>query len=451
MPHFSDNTSKQINDKRYLLGLTKTADGQATPGRVTAIPRSLDGTTQKLPLDSTMNTILRPQVNLSKAKLETMHANFGYKNLCQTSAKSGKDAAIDSLAVEASSIANALSTAEDVSSASELYKPELDTIVDELTVILSGDKPFPSSNSRRVRNGHYGLLATMVAEDTLVDTDKQRQPELPKDDQVRDLYEQLWGVTGTTLPSVWEQTVQARAGVVDINPIQLGIVESRYKRLKPRRATGADGVDKDIRPTVRIFLTIFYNILLGIGFYPTVWKRNRTTLILKDGNDVTAAANWRPITVSSILARLFSGVLDECLRGNVELNRTQKGCVKVNEGRQWRDLFHPRHLQGLLIPHDAIVPTLRRLGVTHYIADYVRNGYQDCPRSPFLWNAVVDPALGMTLSIAKRSAFNIKPLHKIWAVTSPYLNVDRQEVGYVEPDEALRYLRVSFTSWKYTE
>nr|CAI5818689.1 unnamed protein product [Callosobruchus analis] len=34
----------------------------------------------------------------------------------------------------------------------------------------------------------------------------------------------------------------------------------------------------------------------------------------------------------------------------------------------------------------------------------------------------------MTLSIAKCSAFNIKPLHKIWAVANPYLNIDGQQL-----------------------
>nr|CAI5818690.1 unnamed protein product [Callosobruchus analis] len=68
------------------------------------------------------------------------------------------------------------------------------------------------------------------------------------------------------------------------------------------------------------------------------------------------------------------------------------------------------------VPHDAIVPVLRRLDVAPYIADYVRNAYQDCKTvipsnddpiqiglkrgvkqgdllSLFLWNAVVDPLL----------------------------------------------------------
>ncbi|CAH2021857.1 unnamed protein product, partial [Acanthoscelides obtectus] len=124
---------------------------------------------------------------------------------------------------------------------------------------------------------------------------------------------------------------------------------------------------------------------------------------------------------------------------------------------------------------------------------------QGDPLSPLLWNAVVDPlltyldqregkgivlggrnvsvlafaddlilisksegdavedielvseyfsALGMNLSIAKCSAFTVKPLHKTWAIVDPKLKIKDQEVNYVDPDEAIRYLGVSFTPWK---
>nr|CAH7748848.1 unnamed protein product [Callosobruchus chinensis] len=60
-----------------------------------------------------------------------------------------KDAEVQSLAVEVSSIVDALRTAEDIVSASESYKPKLGTIVDGLTAILAGHKPFLSSNGEK--------------------------------------------------------------------------------------------------------------------------------------------------------------------------------------------------------------------------------------------------------------------------------------------------------------
>nr|CAI5858877.1 unnamed protein product [Callosobruchus analis] len=81
-----------------------------------------------------------------------------------------KDAAIDSLAVEVCSIADALRTAEDIASASDLHKPKLDSIVDELTAILAGTNLLPSSNvGESLWAKDPKLLATMVAEDTLAD------------------------------------------------------------------------------------------------------------------------------------------------------------------------------------------------------------------------------------------------------------------------------------------
>nr|CAI5842034.1 unnamed protein product [Callosobruchus analis] len=247
MPHFPGKTSKQIiSDKRCLLGLTKPVDGQATSGRATADA----GNCTKSDMEEERNW--RLCMLASAARTFTKHRQ-----------SLAKDAAIDSLAVEVCSIADALRTAEDIASASDLHKPKLDSIVDELTAMLAGDKPLPSSKSRRgnisnarrkprgnrdrMRRQQYAtvqslwakdpkLLATMVAEDTLADIDKRRQPELPKGDQVRDLYDQLWGVAGTTFQFDWDQTVEARAGVVDVNPIQLGIVESSKPMMSGRRA-----------------------------------------------------------------------------------------------------------------------------------------------------------------------------------------------------------------------
>nr|CAI5866956.1 unnamed protein product [Callosobruchus analis] len=129
MPHFPGKTSKQISDKRCLLGLTKPVDGQATSGRATAASRSLDDSTQQLPLDLTINNVLRPQVTVPKPDMEEERnwRQCMLASAARTFAKHrqslAKDAAIDSLAVEVCSIADALRTAEDIASASDLHKP----------------------------------------------------------------------------------------------------------------------------------------------------------------------------------------------------------------------------------------------------------------------------------------------------------------------------------------
>lgn len=61
-------------------------------------------------------------------------------------------------------------------------------------------------------------------------------------------------------------------------------------------------------------MAVLFNILIVEGIYPGPWKLNRTTLLPKPGKDVADVRNWRPITIGSMLGRLFSDMLDHKLR-----------------------------------------------------------------------------------------------------------------------------------------
>ncbi|CAH2021723.1 unnamed protein product, partial [Acanthoscelides obtectus] len=112
------------------------------------------------------------------------------------------------------------------------------------------------------------------------------------------------------------------------------------------------------------------------------------------------------------------GVIDESLRGNIELSRAQKGFTHDEGAAQNVSLFRQtlkamKEEQGgtcsILdiskafdtVPHGALVPALRRLGVAPISLNtsitytrIVRRGVkQGDPLSPLLWNAVVDPLL----------------------------------------------------------
>ncbi|CAH2016952.1 unnamed protein product [Acanthoscelides obtectus] len=178
-----------------------------------------------------------------------------------------KDAKIQPLAVRLTAIAGSLRSAEDVTSVSDPLVKQLENVVNELTVELAGGKPNLPRNGQRGkaananhrargsrdkrRQHEYATvqqlwekepkqLATLVVEDRLSDIEQRRQPELPPGDQVRDLYNGLWGVEETTFfPPDWEETVATRVGVVDINPIQLGTVEKKIPTPENAHCCGA--------------------------------------------------------------------------------------------------------------------------------------------------------------------------------------------------------------------
>ena len=64
--------------------------------------------------------------------------------------------------------------------------------------------------------------------------------------------------------------------------------------------------------------------MLQTGYVPSKLKQARTILIHK-GNDSTDIANWRPITICSVIRRVIDRVLDKHIREFVSFNPNQRG------------------------------------------------------------------------------------------------------------------------------
>mgnify|MGYP003571892446 CR=1 FL=1 len=114
--------------------------------------------------------------------------------------------------------------------------------------------------------------------------------------------ETLWRLCD---PITWEEYRQALRALKDSSP-------------------GWDGISKDILEGIPFNEPLwFYNLWLYTGKLPDLLKQAVTTLIPK-GDDVTDPAKFRPITVSSMLLRLFHKILGT--RGaSVPLSHAQKG------------------------------------------------------------------------------------------------------------------------------
>ena len=87
-------------------------------------------------------------------------------------------------------------------------------------------------------------------------------------------------------------------------------VLSRLSRCK-NTAPGPDGIRY---PLLRRFdpdastLTALFNAVLRIGEIPTSWKTSRTVLLFKKG-DPSQINNWRPVSLSNTLGKLYSALL----------------------------------------------------------------------------------------------------------------------------------------------
>jgi hypothetical protein len=90
-------------------------------------------------------------------------------------------------------------------------------------------------------------------------------------------------------------------------------LKTRLRRIKLHSACVPDRIGKAEIMRRRRHATLLakvYNILLISGLYPDEWRKNRTTLIPKGGKHLAVAENYRPITISSMLARVYSGLVE---------------------------------------------------------------------------------------------------------------------------------------------
>lgn len=100
-------------------------------------------------------------------------------------------------------------------------------------------------------------------------------------------------------------------------PFTLKEVHSRIRRLRSNVAPGMDGIRKHHLQSQGCIeaLWAFFNLALVSLKQP----------ILKEGKDQALADNYRPITISSILSRIYWGIVDQRMREFACLNIRQKG------------------------------------------------------------------------------------------------------------------------------
>jgi hypothetical protein len=70
-----------------------------------------------------------------------------------------------------------------------------------------------------------------------------------------------------------------------------------------------------------------FNYILCCVKQPSQWRKNRTRLLLKDGKDAKRADSYRPLTIASLLSRLYWGIIDQKFRERVRFSPRQKGFV----------------------------------------------------------------------------------------------------------------------------
>ena len=119
-----------------------------------------------------------------------------------------------------------------------------------------------------------------------------------------------------------------------IDLVTIAEVKKALSKMKKDGAAGPDLLDlKDLKTTNLEQLTAHFNLWLLAGYTPVSIREARTILIPKTRNP-KEAAKFRPITISSIVIRLFHSILGRRIGKVLEYDPLQKGFLPGVNGVQ---------------------------------------------------------------------------------------------------------------------
>ena len=104
-------------------------------------------------------------------------------------------------------------------------------------------------------------------------------------------------------------------------------LEKAVKYLKNKKAQGADSISNEMIkasfPFLKNAFLKLFNVVLKTNFYPSVWGIGHIVPIFKSGT-VSDPSNYRGITISSCLGKLFSIILNNRLISFLDLNNLKR-------------------------------------------------------------------------------------------------------------------------------
>ena len=207
-------------------------------------------------------------------------------------------------------------------------------------------------------------------------------------------FKQVWEIEASDTTTVEE--IDMRGADVLLAPITREEIAWVIEHTKHDTAVGPDEITLDrIRCIARRELWCAYNIWIGSRKIPEQLKLNRTALLPKGNEGLDEIKNWRPITIASLLIRLYNKILAKRMQSVFLTSHKQKGFKPINGVGQNTSLLHNilRHARAnrsnlfvcLLdvskafdsVPHDSIKRALKRNGCPRGMIELISEQYEN--------------------------------------------------------------------------
>ena len=237
--------------------------------------------------------------------------------------------------------------------------------------------------------------------------------------------------------------------IEDFSPITLCDVEGAVASMKPYSAPGDDGIPIIvIQKTITVIgpkLVSIFNWCMSLGFTPKKWKVGKTVLIPKPGIQVMNHKAYRPITLLSGLVKIFEKIilkrLQQCSEVDNWISNKQYAfqagrsvdqallqyATKISSGLKSKTPTVALHLdiEGAFnsVWRPVLISRLITLGCPKYLVNWCHDYLMDREQiytttsytvrtevgkstpqggslSPFFWNIVIDPLIGLLEGVA---------------------------------------------------
>jgi hypothetical protein len=100
--------------------------------------------------------------------------------------------------------------------------------------------------------------------------------------------------------------------------INIKNISANHRRKNNLSALGLDGIGYlmmklGAQPQLE-FLQSIFRACIKFGKVPDTWKRSKTVFIFKKGKVLDDPSNWRPITITSCVYRIFTSMVSEFIQ-----------------------------------------------------------------------------------------------------------------------------------------